>query len=440
MIESSFMAQDVMLRKLERPLPPFLRAGVTLAALAGMGGFVLLLLLGDPQRAWMSYLINWLFWTGLAQAGVLFHAVTNVAKGRWSAPLVRIGEASVAFLPVSFVLFLLMWFGKAYLWPWVLHPVLEPHVKAFWLQPGFMFARVAAALAVLFGLSLWFVYHSVRPDVALLATGAPSERKALYARLTEGWAARGEEFSVARRTTLAPILIIAYAVGMSVVAFDVVMSLAPHWISNLLGGFFFMGAWLSGLMSLALLMLYVRRHYALEALITPRHLHDLGKLCFGFTVFWAYTFFSQFLVIWYGNMPEETSFLFLRMMAPEWKTISVAMLVLVFLVPFWGLISVPGKKTPGALATFAVISLLGLWVDRYVLTVPSIVQETPGNVLPLGLPEVVVTVGFFGMWALAYLWFAARFPIVSPTIVAHFAERRHHAHTSAEDVDEAEMA
>jgi hypothetical protein len=434
------MPQDAMLKRLERPLPPFLKAGVTLAALVGLGGFVLLLLLGDPQRAWTAYLINWLFWTGLAQGGVLFHAVTNVAKGRWSAPLVRIGEASVAFLPVSFVMFLLLWFGKGYLWPWVAHPITEPHVKAFWLQPGFMFARVAVALAILYSLSLWFVYHSVRPDVALLSAGAPSERKALYARLTAGYASRGEAFSVGRRTTLAPMLIVAYAVCMSMVAFDVVMSLAPHWISNLLGGFFFMGAWLSGLMSLALLMLFIRRHFGLEALITPKHLHDLGKLCFGFTVFWAYTFFSQFLVIWYGNMPEETSFVFLRMMAPEWRGISTAMLVMCFLLPFVGLISVPGKKTPGIFATFAIISLLGLWVDRYVLTVPSIVQETPGHSLPLGLPEVVVTAGFFGVWALSYLWFVARFPIVSPTIVAHFAERRHHAHTSAEGVDGAELA
>jgi hypothetical protein len=321
----------------------------------------------------------------------------------------------------------------------VAHPITTPPVKAFWLQPGFMFARDAAALIVLYAMSIWFVYHSVRPDAALLAAGAQGARKSLYARLTEGYAARGEAFSIARRTTLAPILIVTYAVCMSLVAFDVIMSLAPHWLSNLLGGFFFMGAWLSGLMSLALIMLWARRHYELESLITARHLHDLGKLCFGFTVFWCYLFFSQFLVIWYGNMPEETSFLFLRMMSPEWQTISTAMVVMVFVIPFWGLISVAAKKTPGALATFAVISLLGIWVDRFVLTVPSIVQQTADRSLPLGWQELLVTLGFAGAWGLSWLWFLTRFPIVSPTIVAHFGERRHHAHTSAEDIEAREV-
>jgi len=417
-----------ILRKLERPLPPLIKPAVTLMAVVGGLGFVILAFTSQSQRVWTAYLINWLFWTGLAQAGVLFHAVTNVAKGRWSAPIVRIGEASVAFLPVSFVMFLLMWFGRAHLWPWVLHPTTEPAVKAFWLRPAFMFARDAAALAVLFLLSIWFVYHSVRPDAVLLAPGAPARYKGLYTGLSQGWDQRGADYSVRKRTDLAPILIVTYAVVMSFVAFDVIMSLAPHWFSNLLGGYFFMGAWLSGLMSLALLMLFFRSHYGLEDTITTKHLHDLGKLCFGFTVFWTYLFFSQFIVIWYGNMPEETSFLFLRMMSPEWRGVSIAMLVMVFLLPFWGLIGVAPKKTPSVLATFATISLLGLWIDRYVFVTPSIVQETARHGLPLSWQEAVVTIGFFGVWALAYLWFQARFPMVSPTLLEQYSGHHEAGH------------
>lgn len=439
MSDQSHYSREAVLAKLDRPLPPVLRLSVTLFALIGAVGFAILLLAGQAQRAWTAYLVNWLFWTGLSVAGVLFHAVTNVAKGRWSAPLVRIAEGTVAFLPVSFVLFLLLWFGKAQLWSWVAQPIHEPQVKAFWLQPGFMFARDAAALLILFGLATWFVYHSVRPDVALMEGSAPAERRAWYARFTRDYATRGETHSTGMLTTLSPILIVVYALVMSVMAFDVIMSLAPHWVSNLLGGYVFMGAWLGGLMTLMLRTLWYRRHFELEGVITTRHLHDLGKLCFGFTVFWAYVFFSQFLVIWYGNMPEETSFLFLRMMAPEWRGISIAMIVMVFLIPFWGLISVAGKTTPSVTATMAVISLLGLWTDRYVLVVPSIVQETASHALPLGLPELVVTLGFAGAWALCYLWFHARFPMVSPTLMEHYAERRHHSHTGAEDIEAREV-
>ncbi len=421
--------RETILRKLERPIPSWARPVFGACAVLGAVVFVILAMKADPNRAWRIYHLNWLYWTGLAQAGVLFGAVTTVAKGRWAVPLRRMAEASVAFLPVAFVLFLLSWLGRAEIFPWVKHPITDVPVKAFWLRDWFLYLRVGAALLLLFGMSIWFVAWSVKQDAFLLKAGAPDAVKGLYERLARGFEERGGYAAAGeRRATIAPALIITYVVVMSLVAFDLIMSLAPHWLSNLLGGFYFMGAWLTGLTSLALLMLFWRRHYGLEEIITAAHLHDLGKLCFGFTIFWAYLFFSQFLVIWYGNLPEETSFLFLRMVRPEWRSISIAMLVLTFVLPFWGLIGVQPKKTPAILATFAIISLLGVWTDRYVLVVPSIVQQAPD--LPLGWPEAGITLGFLGLWGLCYTWFAQRFPIVSPTLVEFHGERRQHAHAS----------
>lgn len=391
-----------VLARLERPLPAYLRPLLVLLALAGVATFVLLLGGADPARAWRAYHVNWLFWTGLSQAGILFAATQVIVGARWSYPIRRMAEASAAFLPVSFVLFLVLWLGRADVFPWVRHPILEPHVKAFWLRAGFLFARDIAGLLVLYGLSFWFLSHSLRADTAALRGDAAA-------------LARSEE----RLVRLAPGIVVAYALVMSLLAFDLIMSLAPQWTSNLLGAFFFMGAWLTGLMSLALLAIFWRRHLGVEHLVTPKTLHDLGKLGFGFSVFWAYLFFSQFLVIWYGNMPEETSYLFLRMVRPEWRGISGAMVVLVFLIPFWGLIGVVPKKTPALLGTFATISLCGVWVDRYVLTVPSMVQQAPA--LPLGWQEVLVTAGFLGIWGLAYAWFATRWRIVSPRLMDRMA-------------------
>jgi hypothetical protein len=420
---------SLILAKFQRPLPAWLRPMLLGCFVVGALSFMLLAAFGDTNRAWRIYHVNWLYWTGLAQGLVLFGAVTSVAKGRWATGMRRMGEASVTFLPVAVVLFLIMWIGRAEIFPWIRHPITDIPSKAFWLRDWFMWARDLFAMAVLFGLSWLFVRHGLRLDAMVLGPNAklPAWTRAYYDKLLKG-PEQGADFSWARRDLLANLMLLAYAVCMSLLAFDLVMSIAPHWVSNLLGGFFFIGAWLSGLMTLAPLMLFFRRHYGLDELLTIKMQHDLAKLCFGFTVFWAYTFFSQFLVIWYGNMPEETSFLFLRMATPQWRTVSTAMVVMCFLLPFVGLMGIKPKKTPAILTTFALISLAGLWIDRFVLVVPSVIQSPAG--LPLGWQELLITTGFFGLWGLSYMWFVERFGLVSPALLENEADRRHHPHTA----------
>jgi hypothetical protein len=423
---------SAILARFAKPLPGWMRPLLLACFAIGAVSFVLIAGFGDSNRAWRIYHVNWLYWTGLAQGLVLFGAVTTVAKGRWATGMLRMGEASVAFLPVAVVLFLVMWIGRAEVFPWIRHPITDIPAKALWLRDWFMWGRDLLAMVVLFGLSWRFVRHGLRLDAAALGPGARLApwTRAFYDRLLKDWNApgRGADFSWARRELLAVLMLLAYAVCMSLIAFDLVMSIAPHWISNLLGGFFFIGAWLSGLMTLALLMLFFRRHYGLDDLLTIKMQHDLAKLCFGFTVFWAYTFFSQFIVIWFGNMPEETSFLWLRMATPQWRAVSTAMVVMCFLLPFAGLMGIKPKKTPAILATFALISLMGLWIDRYVLVVPSVVQSPAG--LPLGWQELLITIGFFGLWGLCYSWFVERFGLGSPALLEHESERRHYVHTA----------
>jgi len=426
---SAHVLREEVLTKLERPLPPLLRPVLALLALVGIAAFIVMATGTGAARAWRIYHVNWLFWSGLSQAGVVFAASQIVTEARWSHPIRRMAEAAGAFLPISFVLFLVLWIGRAEVFPWIRHPITDPPVKAFWLRDGFLFGRDIVLLLILYGLSAWFLYHSLRPDVARLPVGS-ARRGAFPSWLARGWGvARTEEadlaHSVARLARLGPGLIVAYALTWTLLAFDLVMSLAPQWYSNLLGAYSFMAAWLQALMALALLVIFWRRHLGLQDLVTPSTFHDLGKLCFAFTVFWAYLFFSQFLVIWYGNLPEETSFLFLRMARPEWRGIAAAMLVLVFVIPFWGLIGVKPKKTPVLLGTFATISLVGLWIDRYVFTMPSMVQEAPR--LPIGWTEILVTAGFLGVWGLAYTWFARAFPIVSPRLLDEMESAGGHA-------------
>jgi hypothetical protein len=414
--------RDGVLRRLQRPLPAWLGPLLVALVVTGAATFLVLVTGAGSARAWRAYFVNWLFWTGLSQAGVLFAATQIISGSRWSHPVRRIAEASAAFLPVSFVLFLVLWLGRTHIFPWIAVPV-EEWPKSFWLRDWFVFGRVGAGLLVMYALSFWFVYHSLRPDVALLRTGAPERLGRLHARLTRGWGQAGEAgsdaaqlaFSERRLSRLAAGLIVAYALVMSLIGFDFIMSLAPHWMSNLLGAYFFMAAWLMALMALALTTIFWRRHLGLDDLITPKTLHDIGKLCFAFTVFWMYLFFSQFIVIWYGNQPEETSAMMLRIAADPWRPVGILMVVLVFLLPFWGLMGVKPKQTPAILGTFAVISLVGLWLDRWVFIMPSIVQSAPRA--PLGWTELLVTAGFAGLWGLCHAWFARTFPIVSPRLL-----------------------
>ncbi len=417
--------RDGVLARLDRPLPAWTVPLLVALAVVGGASFLILLLGRGTDRAWHAFFVNWLFWTGLSQAGVVFSASQVLSKSRWSHPVRRIAEASVTFLPVSLLLFVVLWFGRAHVFPWITAPVAE-WPKGWWLRDWFVFARVGGGLVVMYALSFWYIYHSLRPDAALLASRSAAPRPGLYGWLARGWTwgATDDRAQIARsQDRLARIgaaVVVTYTIVMSVVAFDLIMSLAPHWLSNLLGGYFFAAAWLMGLMALALTTIFWRRHLGLEDLITTPTMHDIGKLCFAFTVFWMYLFFSQFIVIWYGNMPEETSAMMLRIAVQPWRTIGIAMVILVFVVPFWGLMGVKPKQTPAILGTFAVISLVGLWLDRWVFVVPSIVQSA--RRAPLGWTELLVTAGFAGVWGLTHAWFARTFPIVSPRLLDRMAE------------------
>jgi hypothetical protein len=138
-------------------------------------------------------------------------------------------------------------------------------------------------------------------------------------------------------------------------------------------------------------------------------------------VFWAYLMFSQFLVIWYGNLPEETYFIFYRLWG-AWRPVGIAVFLMVFLIPFIGLLGEKPKKTPAWLLAIALVSLAGIWVERYLEIVPSI---NGGAGPALGLPEVGALLFFGGLYALSVSWFAGRYPMISPRLAADTLEREH---------------
>jgi hypothetical protein len=407
----------------------FLGLGGGLAVL-GLILFISAIGAGRGDRAWQLFHVNWLYFTGLAGGSVAFVAVQKITNAKWSGMVIRFAEASAAFLPVSLVA-LILTFTLGY------QAVYSPmeaalhqlqHSKAVWLSHDFMFLRLLGGLGLLTLVGWRLVRADLVPDLLATRGAATGGRRALFDRWSRDYdGSPAAAFAIQERIgRLAPAYVVVYAIAFTLVAFDGIMALQPHWFSNLLGGFYFMGSFLGAHMLLALMMMYGASHLGVADLISPKQRHDLGKLCFGFTVFWTYLMWAQFLVIWYGNLPEETGFVFARLWGP-WLPVGKAVFLGMFIVPFFGLLGVAPKKTRTTLAFFAIISLTALWLERYLLVMPSV------SALPrpmFDLPELGPTLLFLGLYLFTYALFARTFPMISPRL-AEITLERERGHTSA---------
>jgi hypothetical protein len=400
--------------------------------LAGLGLF-LFVFVDDTTRAWQLFHVNWLYFTGLAGGSVAFAAVQKITNAKWSGLVIRFAEASVAFLPLSLIGLVLI-FTAGY------HAIYGPmeaaahgmqHAKEVWLSRPFMFGRLFVGLTLLYWVGWRLIRSDLIPDMHATRSVAGPGRRSLFERWTRGYdgsasAAHALEDRIHR---LAPLYVVLYAIVFSLVAFDGIMALQPHWFSNLLGGFYFMGSFLGAHMLLALLAIYGAAHLGISDLVSPKQRHDLGKLAFGFTVFWTYLMWAQFLVIWYGNLPEETGFVFARLWG-DWRPVGGAVLIGMFIVPFFGLLGVAPKKVRLTFGFFATVSLLALWLERYLLVMPSI-TALPGPTFEQ--PEAGPTLLFLGSYLLAYALFARTFPMVSPRLAEITLDReRGHAVVAGE--------
>ncbi|MGK7313111.1 MAG: NrfD/PsrC family molybdoenzyme membrane anchor subunit [Candidatus Longimicrobiales bacterium M2_2A_002] len=396
--------KEYPLRRLDGMPRGVVIAALVLVVLGAIGFFMGLT--DDADRAWRAYTYNWIFFAGIAQGAVLLAAVVALTRGVWSRPIRRIAVSFVAFLPIAYLILfppLLIW-GADHLFPWLHHDVGD---KAIYLNMPFLTARNLIALLVLLGLSLAFAYWQLRPDAGL----AKDEGWDGLRRLTRDWQGQEQEEEKAQRrlSTLAPIMALAYALAFSFIAFDFVMSLDPHWLSTLIGPYVFMAAFLGGIAATAVATVLYRGGLGLEEYVEGNNLHDLGKLFFAFSVFWTYLFWSQYIVIWYGNLPNEQSFLINRLQDP-YRVLSILVLFTMFILPFFGLLGVKPKKTPGIMATIAGLSLLGLWVERYILIYPTLYPHVDSVIF--GTTEVSIGAGMLGLLILCLAWFGSRFPIL----------------------------
>ena len=399
------------------------------AGLVGTAAFLYGVVLGDAIRAWQSLLVNFLFFGGLAQAGVVLSAMMQVTSSRWGRALKRTAEATSAFLPVSFVLLLVLLAGVSAWAPWVHAPV---EAKQAWLNIPFFVTRQILGCLLLGGISLAYVYRSVRPDIGLLDQSGAHAATGFARRLIVGWRGIDVERETSQRAQdrLAPAMLIAYAWVFTLVAFDFFMSLDPHWFSSLAGGYYFIGNLFAGLAFLAVVAVWSRKRLQLTAYVGPHQLHDVGKLLFGFCILWAYMFWSQYLVIWYGDLPEETEFIAHRM-SGAWAPLAWTVFAVVFVIPFVVLLSRAVKTSPRGLRAIACVALVGMWLERFILVSPSLWH---GDGVPLGVIELLVTAGVLGLFAWCYTTFLQTLPVLplsDPRLESASAHpHAHHGHAA----------
>jgi hypothetical protein len=380
----------------------------------------------DPATAWRAYHVNYLYFAGLAQAGIVLACAFVIIGARWPGPVRRIAEALGAWVPVTFVLGLIGFFGgRRYIYEWIEHPI---PVKQAWLNEGRLGLVDLGILLLLSILTFVFLKTSVRPALHGAADRTSGFARTLAERWTVNW--RGDdverEVADAKLRRLAPVICLLYAVGYSIIGFDQVMSLEPTWYSNLFGAFFAWGAFLSAVSVTALLSVLHRNYPGLEGELDRSRFHDLGKMIFAFSIFWMYLFFAQYLVIWYGNLPEETSFIrdrlgegFLqdvwylqgfweRVDREPWVKVTLTAWLCVWVIPFWFLLGQRPKKTWWFLGTIASISAFGFWLERNVLVWPSLVPQDTWAWL--GFTQIGIALGFLGAFALVFLTYTRVFP------------------------------
>jgi Ni/Fe-hydrogenase subunit HybB-like protein len=367
----------------------------------GLIAFLIQAVGSHPENAWRVYLINFLLWSAMAQGGLLFSAVMNLTKARWSGVMAGVAESFAAFFPISFVLFVLLFIGKGHIFPWLNQDL---HGKEVWLNIPFLFSRDAVALLVLYGVGLGYLYYALGLK---LGTKLPTDS-------IRGWFYRiwyRDAVDIQNRrdkmTVWGVLYILAFVLTLSLIGYDLIMSMDPHWYSTLFGAYNFIKAFYIGLGGIIILAALLKLSSPTPIGFEERHFHDIGKLFFGFCLMWGDFFYCQFVVIWYGNIPEETAYIIERIMLPPYQALAWGVFAICFIGPFIILLNKKIKTMPKAMIGICTVIIIGLWLEHLLLIGPTL---SHGTVLPLGFMDAVITLGFFGLMMVSVSSFLHQFP------------------------------
>ena len=329
----------------------------------------------NPQRTWPALLVSAYFMLTLGLGGAAFMAMTKVCGAGWSVAFRRVPEALTGLLPFAGIILLGVLTLRLSAYSWHHHGDSGAGTfwfKEFWLQPTFWMARAVVFVLIWVAMSRILVSQSRRQDTL------PS--------------------STARSSSMMSVLFLAlFAITISLAGVDWIMALEPMWFSTMWGVYHFSGLMMGTLAAIVIACILLRRAGVLEGVFREEHLHDLGKLLLGFSCFWIYIWFSQYMLIWYANMPEETSYFLIRTQGP-WAPVVVFSLVLNWGIPFFVLLPRPCKRSESMMLRVAAVVLLGRWVDLSVMIYPPSLAGGP----VIGVPELAAIVGLISLSAILF--------------------------------------
>lgn len=321
------------------------------ALIAGAAGLIVTFIgyFVNSKQFFFSYLVAFAFWSTIALGGLFFVMLHHLTNATWSVVVRRQAETMISIFPVLAVLFIPVLFGMHDLYHWTHADVVAGDEllrhKSSYLNTPFFIIRSIAYFAIWIFLSLSLYRTSLKQD-------------------------SGHNASIGRRMKKisAPGMLL-YAITVTYSAFDWYMSQDPHWYSTIFGAYIFSGGLVSALAFLAFVSLSMRKRRILSEVVTEEHYHDLGKLTFAFMVFWAYIAFSQYFLIWYANIPEETVWFDNRYQA-GWKYFSLMLAGGYFVLPFLLLVARGAKRKLGFLKLMTGWLLFMHWVDLYWIIMP----------------------------------------------------------------------
>ncbi len=369
------LSQDrLQLGSLARPVV----AGGLAVGLFGLGVSGLLAFLSDGgwSRFLHSYLVAFCFFLSLSLGALVFVALQHLTHAGWSVVVRRVAEAIALNVVLLLVLAVPLLVGIGDLYPWADPAVIDhsPLVagKVGFLNPTFFTLRIVAYFVIWIVLAVAFHRSSVRQDSS------------------------GDVNLTHRMQTLAGPAVALFALTTAFAAFDLLMSLEPEWFSTMFGVYYFAGCMVGFFALLPLVLTLIQSTGRMVVAVTAEHYHDLGKFAFAFVVFWAYIAFSQFMLYWYANLPEETHWYMMRH-RDGWTLIAALLLVGHFVVPFLGLMSRWVKRNRILLSLGAVWILFMHWLDLYWLVMPSVDRLR----VPVSLLDLSTMAGIGGLFVAA---------------------------------------